>query len=82
MTIELHDRLRAQVREDAGRDPEPAIIDSQTIRSTPTIPVATSGYDGGNYLGASVMAGRADQNWWMAVTQGLWPVITTGSPGR
>lgn len=48
LTIELHDRLRARVREDAGRDPEPtaAIIDSQTIRSTPTIPVATSGYDG------------------------------------
>ncbi|MGR8006944.1 IS5 family transposase [Streptomyces hypolithicus] len=48
LTIELHDRLRARVREDAGRDPEPtaAIIDSQTIRSTPTVPAATSGYDG------------------------------------
>lgn len=46
--IELHDRLRGRVREGAGRDPEPtaAIIDSQTVRSTPTVGSATSGYDG------------------------------------
>jgi transposase len=47
--IELHDRLRARVREAAGRDAEPTagIVDSQTARSTPTVNAATSGYDGG-----------------------------------
>ena len=34
--------------------------------------------DNGNYLESSVMPGRADRRWWMAVR----PVITTGSPGR
>ncbi|WP_374114322.1 IS5 family transposase [Streptomyces sp. NK08204] len=46
---ELHDRLRGAVREAAWRDPEPTagIIDSPTVRSTPTVPGTTSGYDGG-----------------------------------
>ena len=84
LLTELHDRLRGQVREDAGRDPEPtaAIIDSQSVKADATVPATSRGYDGGNYLGASVMAGRADQSWWMAVPQGLRPAITTGSPGR
>lgn len=46
---ELHDRLRGQVREDAGRDPEPSagIVDSQTVRASAHVPKASSGYDAG-----------------------------------
>ncbi|MEU5642574.1 transposase, partial [Streptomyces milbemycinicus] len=78
---EFHDRLRAATREGQGRDAQPTagVIDSQSAKGTSTVEAATSGYDGGNYLGAWVMAGRADQSWWLAVLQGLMPVITTGS---
>jgi transposase len=46
---ELHDRLRGQVREDAGRDPEPTagIIDSQSVRGSAHVPKESSGYDAG-----------------------------------
>ncbi|QMU69763.1 IS5 family transposase [Streptacidiphilus sp. P02-A3a] len=46
---ELHDRLRGQVREDAGRDPQPTagIADSQTVRASAHVPQASSGYDAG-----------------------------------
>ena len=46
---ELHDRLRGQVREDAGRDPEPSagIVDSQSVRASAHVPKASSGYDAG-----------------------------------
>jgi transposase len=49
LLAELHDRLRGQVREDAGRDPEPSagIIDSQTVRASAHVPRDTSGYDAG-----------------------------------
>ena len=49
----LHDRLRALVRADAGRDPEPtaAIIDSQSLRAAPSVPRSTSGWDGGKRVG-------------------------------
>jgi len=43
----IHDRLRAEDRARAGRDPEPtaAIIDSQSAKSTPV--TAETGYDAG-----------------------------------
>ena len=53
LLAEFHDRLRGAVREDAGRDPEPtaAIIDSQSLRAAPSVPRATSGWDGGKRVG-------------------------------
>lgn len=53
LLAELHDRLRALVREDAGRDPEPtaAVIDAQSLRAAPTVPRSTSGWDGGKRVG-------------------------------
>jgi transposase len=49
LLTELHDRLRGEVRKDAGRDPQPSagIIDSQTVRASAHVPKDTSGYDGG-----------------------------------
>jgi len=43
----LHDALRAQVRAQAGRNPEPtaAVIDSQSVRAADTVPKATRGWD-------------------------------------
>ncbi|MEU6803582.1 hypothetical protein [Streptomyces neyagawaensis] len=37
------------MREDAGRDPEPtaAIVDSQSVRATATVPTSSRGYDAG-----------------------------------
>ncbi|WP_369679662.1 transposase [Streptomyces mirabilis] len=53
LLAELHDRLRGLVREDAGRDPEPTatVIDAQSLRTAPTIPRSTSGWDGGKKVG-------------------------------
>ena len=53
LLVELHDRLRALVRADAGRDPEPtaAIIDAQSLRAAPSVPRSTSGWDGGKRVG-------------------------------
>jgi transposase len=72
----------ARVKE--GRKPEPtaSVIDTQSVKTSTNVPLTSQGTDAANYLGAWVMAGRADQSWWMAVPQGLRPVITTGSPGR
>lgn len=49
LLAELHDRLRGQVREDAGRDPQPtaAIIDSQSVRAAANVPASSRGYDAG-----------------------------------
>jgi transposase len=43
----LHDVLRAQLRQTAGRDPEPtaAVIDSQSVRAADTVPKTTRGWD-------------------------------------
>src|SRR5690242_1365505 len=43
----LHDALRAQVRQAAGREAEPtaAVIDSQSVRAADTVPRATRGWD-------------------------------------
>ncbi|MDF2267367.1 IS5 family transposase [Streptomyces coacervatus] len=49
---ELHDRLRGQVREAAGRDREPtaAIIDSQSVKAAASVPASSRGYDGGKKI--------------------------------
>jgi transposase len=45
----LHNTLREQVRQAAGRDPEPtaAIIDSQSVRAAETVARSSRGYDAG-----------------------------------
>jgi putative transposase len=45
----LHDRLRAQVRQAEGRQPEPsaAIIDSQSVRAAEMVAPTSRGYDAG-----------------------------------
>jgi len=51
-TCELHDRLRDQVREAAGRDREPTagIIDAQSVKGAATVPAASRGFDGGKMV--------------------------------
>jgi transposase len=43
----VHDALRAQVRQAAGRGPQPsaAVIDSQSVRASDTVPKASRGWD-------------------------------------
>jgi transposase len=43
----LHDTLRAQVRQAAGRKAEPtaAVIDSQSVRAADTVPRGSRGWD-------------------------------------
>ena len=45
----LHNTLRGQVRQAAGRDPQPtaAIIDSQSVRAAETVARSSRGYDAG-----------------------------------
>ncbi len=47
VTIAVHDALRGQARQAAGRDAEPtaAVIDSQSVRAAPTVAKATRGWD-------------------------------------
>ncbi|WP_364703352.1 IS5 family transposase [Streptomyces ossamyceticus] len=49
---ELYDRLRARLRELAGRKKEPtaAIIDSQSVKGDATVPAATRGFDAGKRI--------------------------------
>jgi transposase len=53
----LHDRLRAQVRVAAGRDPDPsaAVLDAQSIKSSEG--GEARGFDMGNHAGRAVMPG-------------------------
>lgn len=46
-TTAMHDALRAQARQAAGREAEPtaAVIDSQSVRAAPTVPKASRGWD-------------------------------------
>jgi len=46
-TIALHDALRGQARQAAGRNAEPtaAVIDSQSVRAAATVPRASRGWD-------------------------------------
>ncbi|MFR0359509.1 transposase [Streptomyces sediminimaris] len=69
LVAELHDRLRGAVRDAEGREEEPsaAVVDSQSVKADATVAFASRGFDAGNYLGASVMAGQADRSWWTAV---------------
>lgn len=52
LIAELHDRLRAKVREREGRDPEPSagIIDAQSVKAAASVPAASRGYDGGKQV--------------------------------
>lgn len=49
---QIRDRLREQVRVEAGRNPQPsaAAIDSQTVRAAETVGKPTRGYDAGKKL--------------------------------
>ncbi|MFJ3713763.1 IS5 family transposase [Streptomyces sp. NPDC090053] len=49
LVAEFHDRLRGRVREREGREAEPSagIIDAQSVRASASVPVSSSGYDGG-----------------------------------
>ncbi|PPK66246.1 transposase [Actinokineospora auranticolor] len=49
LTFRMVDALRAMVREQAGRDPEPSagLMDSQSVKGSDTVGVDTRGYDAG-----------------------------------
>ncbi|MFE4658279.1 IS5 family transposase [Streptomyces hydrogenans] len=49
---ELHDRLRQQVREQAGRDPEPSagVIDSPPVKADAVVGSDSRGFDGGKLI--------------------------------
>ncbi|MFD3658177.1 IS5 family transposase [Streptomyces sp. NPDC058620] len=49
---EFHDRLRRQVREQAGRDPEPSagVIDSQSVKADAVVGSDGLGFDGGKLI--------------------------------
>lgn len=49
LIAEFHDRPRERVREREGREAEPSagIIDAQSVRVAASVPVSSSGYDGG-----------------------------------
>ena len=49
---EFHDRLRRQVREQAGRDPEPSagVIDSQSVKADAVVGADSRGFDGGKLV--------------------------------
>ncbi|MGW3152598.1 transposase [Streptomyces sp. NPDC001177] len=49
---EFHDRLRAQVREKAGRDTEPTagVIDSQSVKADAVVGSDSRGFDGGKLI--------------------------------
>jgi transposase len=48
----MHDRLRVQVRQTLGRNPDPtaAAADSQTVRAAETVARTSRGYDGGKKI--------------------------------
>ncbi|MFI1794351.1 transposase [Streptomyces olivaceoviridis] len=49
---EFHDRLRARVREELGRDAEPtaAVIDSQSVKADAVVGGDSRGFDGGKLI--------------------------------
>jgi transposase len=49
---EFHDRLRARVREELGRDTEPtaAVIDSQSVKADAVVGADSRGFDGGKLI--------------------------------
>jgi hypothetical protein len=52
MVKEFHDRLRAKVREELGRDAEPCagVIDSQSVKADAVIGSDSRGLDGGKLI--------------------------------
>ena len=61
ITADLLDTLRGRVRVAEGRaaTPTAAVIDSQSVKAAETVWRTSRGFDAGNYLGPSVMPGRA-----------------------
>jgi transposase len=55
----IHDLLRCQTRQKAGRaeDPSAVALDTQSIKAANHVPAATTGKDAGNYQGRGVMPG-------------------------
>ena len=53
----IHDLLRCQVREKAGRseDPTAVVLDTQSIRAANHVPAATTGKDAANYADPTIM---------------------------
>jgi transposase len=49
---EFHDRLRARVREELGRDAQPtaAVIDSQSVKADAVVGADSRGFDGGKLI--------------------------------
>ncbi|MHC5909248.1 IS5 family transposase, partial [Streptomyces sp. S6] len=49
---QFHDRLRARVREEAGRDAQPtaAVIDSQSVKADAVVGADSRGFDGGKLV--------------------------------
>lgn len=52
LTREFHDRLRARVRRQAGRDAEPSagVIDSQSVKADAVVGADSHGFDGGKLI--------------------------------
>jgi transposase len=52
LTREFHDRLRARVRRQAGRDEEPSagVIDSQSVKADAVVGADSRGFDGGKLI--------------------------------
>jgi transposase len=65
---QIRDQLRQRIRTESGKAPNAVavIIDSQSVKAAETVSAATRGYDAANYLGSSVISGRADRGWWTA----------------
>ena len=51
--------VRAQLRVQEGRNPEPSagLIDSQSVKAADTVGQDSRGYDAGNHAGRAVMPG-------------------------
>ncbi|MEU2427453.1 IS5 family transposase [Streptomyces sp. NPDC013157] len=59
---EFHDRLRARVREELGRDAEPtaAVIDSQSVKADAVVGADSRGFDGGKLINGRKRHGVVD----------------------
>ena len=66
---QVHDRLRDQVRDRAGRDPavSAGIIDAQSVRAADTAATSTRGYDAGKRVNGRkrhIMVDTLGLGWW------------------
>jgi hypothetical protein len=59
VTEQILPAVRAQLRVQEGRDPEPSagLIDSQSVKGADTVGRDTRGYDAGNHARRAVMPG-------------------------